>query len=354
MTGIPLLLGWTASAQAAWLQSARAAGVAWLAALNVPVRIDGVPLSLLPVGWGLVTVLLLVACGRWLSARVMPEHAGEVVATAAWGAVPLAAGAVALAFAVSDDSVVISPARAGVQVFVIALVTLSLSIGRGGGVLLSDLIAPTARTVVRILISGGVAATAVLAMLAMALTTAALILRFNAVTAAMSTLTADPGATPLVLVLCLGYLPAAGGWTLATMLGLGQPVPLMLEGVPALPIIVGQPLPLPSWAWAVCGVAAGLLAGAVAGRIALRRSLVEPAWTSRILLAVGIGVVGAACVGIVITCAGGSLGVDALASVGPSPWPAAATALWLIVIGVLLGMIRPAMRDEGEQDRMRW
>ena len=331
----------------------RAVGVAWLAALNVPARIDGVPLSLLPVGWSIITILLLIACGRWLASRVQPDHAGEVVATAAWGAVPLAAGAVAVAFAVSDSTVAISPARAGLQVFVLALVTLSLAIGRASNIPLSDLVALPARATVRILTAGGIAAAVVMATVAAALTTAALIVNLPAVAAAMSTLTSDPGAAPLVLVLSLGYLPAACGWTLATLLGVGQPVPLGLDGVPPLPIVVGHAMALPPIAVGVGGALAGLLAGLVAGRIALRRATVTPRWTERILLAVGMGIVAAICVGLVISTAGGSLGNAALATVGPSPWPAAATALWLVLIGALLGMIRLPSRDEDEDDRMR-
>ncbi|QMU72654.1 DUF6350 family protein [Streptacidiphilus sp. P02-A3a] len=167
-----------------------------------------------------------------------------------------------------------------------------------------------------------------------------LLLRFGAAGTVSAQLAPDLVGRFSLLLLCATLLPNAAIWAAAYALGPGfalgggfTPLATAATQPPAFPLLAALPGPgrsplglLPLAVPVVAGVVAAVLLGRAAGE-----------WG--VLATVRAGVAAAGCAGVLAAvcagAAGGTLGVSALAGVGPSPWWTGLAALvWTLAVAV--------------------
>ncbi len=299
----------------------------WLAAHQVPMLLDGVPLSALPL-LPTIGVGALIAVGCSVVARLLggrnPADAGPVVATVAG-----AHGMVAVLL-----SAVLPPGGAVAAAPWAALVGGALTAGVAGTIGVLRACGPPPRWLrapgwLRVGTRAGTAGLAGLAACSAALVFAALVTSV----AQVRELVAAPGEVAAAVgltVLSAGYLPNAVGAAMSWLLGPGFSIgtaSVSVFGVaagplPSVPLLAAMPMiPPPGWAPVafvlpvLVGVAVGLLcrpAGELADRL---RAVVAAA----LVVAAGVAVLAA--------LSGGRLGAGPFDPVDVPVWAAAAVAL---------------------------
>lgn len=340
-----------------------ASGPAWLGAYQVPLRIGGEPLGVLPLVPTVAVGLLVARCAGAASRRVgavSPSHAALVVVATVVAHV-LATVPIVL-FTNGSGGLAAEPVAAFVMPALIAGFCATVGLSRRGGIIaaLRTHLDPGARRGLR---AGLLGLAALLTGGALALTLAT----------ALSTATAsrlfavnapDAGSGLGMLLLCLGYIPnavvMAAGFTIGPgfSVGLLSASPFTYSGgvVPALPLLAGMPERQALWwpALLLLPAAAGALVG-----WSLRHADRRP--TARLRM---VGVAGAsAAFGTVVlgALAGGRLAEGAFDPVSlPLGLVSIAAFCWIAIPGGLVSWFAgPRVRrakpvaapSAGEQDR---
>lgn len=313
---------------------------AWLAGQGLPIVIQGVTVTLLPLGFGLVSVALLAAAGRWAARASAVGRRGEAVVVAATAA--LTYGVIAVVVALLAHNLAVSPLRALLVCGLLAFVVVAIAALRTSvpGALRAG---PAARD-----IAAGACTGVLLLLAAGALSVlASLLLHMPDVGLLLGRLQPDLAGAVLLTVLSLAYLPVVTVWATAYLLGPGFAIgdghliaPLSdvpSTTVPGLPLLAALPAEAP--AFGVVLPAVGIGVGAVVGWLLRRRG--------RIALP-GVGIAGGAALGAgaVLTAASwmasGGLGDARLSALGPSPLLVGLVGAGVIFIGAVAVVAWPA------------
>lgn len=350
------LAGWIAAPPATFSDDIvdvfRMAVRMWLVGHHVELATSHGRLGLFPIGLLVLPGLLLYHSGRRLArVCVLPRlrHAFQAALALAG---PYAAIAGTLALAGRDDTVQPSMSQALVTAFLLAFTAGGLGALRQ---LLKDRRIPWRGLLrlmplrLRVLLAGLFSASAVLVLTGALLFLAGLIAGLG--DAVATTRQLAPGAVGgvLLLVIQLLYLPNAIVFGVSYAVGTGfafgadtvvAPTGVALGPLPELPMLAALPDNGPAPVLSLAALAAPFLAGAVGGWRTLRDAPVPvneaaPLWG----FACGVGT-GALWAGLA-ALAGGPLGANRLAEVGPSPWQvgvvtalevgvSAAVAAWVV------------------------
>ncbi|HEY1135410.1 MAG TPA: DUF6350 family protein [Nocardioides sp.] len=331
------VVGWFASDAGAHGRPAgamRIGALGWLVGHGSGFRVEGVPVTLVPLG---ITLVCAVVCWRW-GQRVGERVAGHGPDAAGLGrgerdlVVPTAVALFTAGYVVVAvlTAVLVPAADEGVSLVRVLLWCLVLAGGAGGAgiavgsgraAVWTPLVPPEVR-------DGWVAAVGiVLAWTAVSgvLLAVGLALRFSEAASVLSRFAASPGSTILLAAVALLLVPNA--LVLASSYGLGggfalgtgtvvAPSAVLLGQVPLFPLVAAVPdTALPSWAVSVLAVCPFLLAAVVVALVQHRRPVLR--WDVALARGAGAGVVAALLVATVSALAGGAIGPGLMADVGP-------------------------------------
>lgn len=329
----------------------RSAVLAWLVGHHVSFTILEGQISLLPMGLVLLPGMLLYRFGRWLARNCEIERLRHVHRAALAIAGPYAAIAGTLALLAHTDAVEPSMPRALLMGFVIAFSAGGLGVlrqlMRDKGVAAGDLLdLMPARS--RSLLVGMLASSGTLLAGGLLLFLAALAMSYDEVLAVTASLAPGLVGGLLLFIVQLAYLPNAVIFAVCYALGPGfavgaetlvAPTGVSVGPLPALPMLAALPSNGAAPMLSLVALAVPFVAGALGGVVTQRHapdvvSEAAPLWG--FVCGVTTGILCAALAG----AAGGSLGTQRLAEVGPSAWQvglvaalevgvAAAVAAWI-------------------------
>ncbi|MFC4565843.1 DUF6350 family protein [Nocardiopsis mangrovi] len=329
------VVGWVAAPHGTFgedfLGVFRTAVQGWLVGHNVGFGIPGGRVTMLPLGLVVLPGLLLYRAGRWLARSCELPRLRHVFRAALAIAGPYAAICGTLALIGQTEVIRPSMPQALVAGFVLAF----LAGGLGALLqLLKDKGIPRRRLLSlmperpRSLLVGTASATGLLLLAGAVLFCASLIAGFEE--AAATTRELEPGVVggALLLAMQLIYVPNAVVFGVAYAVGPGfavgagtmvAPTGVAVGPLPLFPMLAALPENGPAPALSIIALAAPFLAGGVAGVLTQRSaptvvSEAAPLWG--FVCGVTTGLVCAA----LSILAGGPLGAERLATVGPSPW----------------------------------
>ncbi|MFC3996998.1 DUF6350 family protein [Nocardiopsis sediminis] len=329
------VVGWVAAPHGAFgedfLDVFRTAVQGWLVGHNVGFAIPGGRVTMLPLGLVVLPGLLLYRAGRWLARSCELPRLRHVFRAALAIAGPYAA--IAGTLALIGQTEVIRPSM--VQALIAGFVLAFLAGGLGALVqLLKDKGIPRRRLLrlmpdrPRSLLVGTASATGLLLLTGAVLFCASLIAGFDEAVATTREL--EPGIIggALLLIMQLVYVPNAVVFGVAYAVGPGfavgagtmvAPTGVAVGPLPLFPMLAALPENGPAPALSIIALAAPFVAGGVAGVLTQRSaptvvSEAAPLWG--FVCGVTTGLVCAA----LSILAGGPLGADRLATVGPSAW----------------------------------
>lgn len=325
----------------------------WLAGNHVPVRLDGLRISLSPLGLLAVVVLCLYLAGRRLGREF------DDARTAAVGGLYLA-GSYAVLLTVAALGAGGTGRWGANPLLAFVIGALVAVVGGGAGVAVGSTgvreLAHRLPQWVRPAVAGGLAGSAVLLALAALVLAGSLVAGRARVEALVSAYHGGALELTSLGLLSLALVPNAIGFVLAYLLGPGfllgtdsvvSPQVVDLGEMPALPLLgalPGEGVPLLNLA-VVSGVA--LAAAVVALVVTARRDLAEDVdWRSlsfdaAVLRPAAAGVIAALVLIAVMAVSGGGLGSGRLSWVGPDLLPAAALSVSVFgLVGAAGGALR--------------
>jgi hypothetical protein len=162
------------------------------------------------------------------------------------------------------------------------------------------------------------------------------------------------GEAFLITGLQIGYLPVLLVWAIAYLSGAGvllgadavvSPFVAMAAplDVPPLPLLATVPTSSPPTAWIFPILV--VLIGAIAAYVALRSSTAQTTRVQRLIVVVVMAVLACGVIMFLAVLSTGSLGVERLASVGPTPTVVGWVTGGLLLIGAIpVALLRPARR----------
>lgn len=336
-----------------WSQMLEAASGAWLAGLGLAPTVDGVTITLLPIGFAVLPIVGLVSAGRWAAEASAVARRGEAIAVGV--AAALAFGAVAAGLAALARSLSIPVTQSFILCSLTGFVVVSLAVLHRAGLLawgrgLRDphrLPGP-----LRAALAGAAVALCALVALSATLLAAAVIMNVDSVHTLLVEL--DPGVSGAVLLaaLTLGYLPTAIVWTMAYAIGPGITISagttLSAYAAPSSATLPGFPLlaALPQTAPAGAAFLPIMVvaAGALAGVVLRRRGLSGLRGASA---AAQVAVLAGSSIAVLGWLASGSWGASSLIGLGPSPIWVGLVGGALIGIGALLIAAWPGRKNDG-------
>jgi hypothetical protein len=322
----------------------------WLAAHQIPLVLQGQPLSVLPL-LPTVGVITVIACGAGWSARRLggrPRHdAGAVVAAVAGAHAAVAVLGSALLPGAAEAAV--APWSAMVGGGLVAAAAAAVGVVRACG--LPPELATRFPGWVRPTLRGAGVALAGLAFVGATLLVAALVLQADAVAAAYARLAPGFGAGFGVTLLAGAYLPnavlAAVSWALGPGVAVGaataSPFVTSTAEPSGFPLLAALPSGMPPvWALGVFVLPAGV--GVLAGLASRRAAPVQ----HRFAAALGTAGLTACGVGVLSVMAGGRLATGPFDPVRlPVELLVPAALLWVGVPVMLIAVLRPG---ESEPD----
>ena len=296
------------------------------AALATPASINDVSVTLMP--WGFT---LLIIAAFWLAGRSMIR----ILNGAQWsitGAVVLAGGlltglmgAIAGRWASVGD-VTFTAVQVGAFAFVMSTIGLTLGVLARGELAryLRGIPVPHAMAIAR---SVGVAVFALLAV-GSVLVLISFMRNLTVAQQVFDTLRLTTGEAFIVTGLQIGYLPVLVVWAIAYLTGAGV---LLAPGVvispfvasatpmdvPPLPILAAVPTSAAPTAWIFPVIV--VLIGVLSAQVALRRCTRQTPRLHRIGIVMAMALLAAGAVMFLAMLSSGSLGVERLANLGPSP-----------------------------------
>ena len=323
-----------------------AAAGAWLAGLGLSPMVDGVSVTLLPVGFALVPLMALVGAARWAVEASAVARRGEALTVSV--SAGLAFAGVGAAIAALARSLIVSPVQAAVTGGVTAFIVVGVT------VLVRTRLVDMARlpSVLRDAAVAACVALAGLVAVASALLGLSVIAHLDSMNALLVEL--DPGASGAVLlaVLTLGYLPNAIVWSMAYVVGPGVTVAVgttvspfaeaASADLPGFPLLAALPGDAPAGAVGLplAVVATGFLAGAYLRRhhhVGLGGAL------AALVTALGVG----SATALLCWWTSGAVGTTTLQGLGPSPLAVGFGAGALIGLGTLVVVAWPERHVDG-------
>ncbi|WP_285761263.1 cell division protein PerM [Nocardiopsis ansamitocini] len=373
-----ILIGWVAAPHATFGEDIadvfRVAVQAWLIGQHAGFEIPGGHVGMLPIGLLILPGILLYRSGRWLARSCELPRLRHVFQAALALAGPYAAISGTLALVGQTEVIQPSMVQALLSGFLLAFVAGGLGVLRQ---LLKDKAIPRRRLLEimparwRSLLVGTFSATSTLLLAGTLLFFGALAFNIGEAVAVTERLAPGIVGGALLLLIQLMYLPNAiifaGSYAIGPGFALGAettvaPTGVVLGPVPHLPMLAALPESGPAPVLSLVALAAPLVAGGVGGALTLRSaptvvSEAAPLWGFVCGLTTGIVWAGLA------VLAGGPLGAQRLAEVGPSPWHvglvtalevgvAAAITAW--VANWLYFRTPRSARQAGAAKRRRW
>ncbi|MFC7331190.1 DUF6350 family protein [Marinactinospora rubrisoli] len=329
------LIGWVAAPHATFGEDIgdvfRVAVQAWLVGHHAGFGIPGGQVNLLPIGLLVLPGLLLYRSGCWLARSCRLPRLRHVFQAALALAGPYAAISGTLALVGQTEVVRPSMVQALASGFLLAFVAGGLGVLRQ---LLRDKEIPWGRLLgimparPRSLLVGTLSATSTLLAAGGLLFLAALLLSMPEVVAVTRELAPGPVGGTLLVIIQLLYLPNAVIFGMSYAVGPGftvgadtivAPTGVALGPLPELPMLAALPGSGAAPVASLVALTAPFVAGGVGGALTLRSaptvvSEAAPLWG----LVCGV-TTGLTCAGLSFL-AGGSIGAERLAEVGPSAW----------------------------------
>ncbi|TCI97800.1 DUF6350 family protein [Aeromicrobium sp. IC_218] len=322
------------------LDALRVATRAWLVAHGSGITVDGVAITVLPLGGMLAAVALVAVPTAVATRRDVPEPGVLLAGTAgAYGVVAALAAALA---GTGGDDVSIGLVRGTFAAFVVA------AIGAWAGISVHPRHRvrwwPTENAAVRAVVRAATAGLASLLLAAAVLYVVLLAVHLPRAADLWAGLApTGTGAVGLAAV-SVAAVPNLVLWTLSAMVGpgfaLGTETSVDLTGVhlgavPALPTLAALPSPGELPGWTVLLGLVPLLAGAWAGwRLEVPDGLGLP---ERVGLGAAAGALAGASAGVLVAISGGGAGAQRLAEVGPPTWTPLLVAVPVLALGGALG-----------------
>jgi hypothetical protein len=306
--------------------AARVAIGLWLYAHHVPLDIGTVSLGLVPLGLLIFPGLLTYAGGRQVARMVRPQNLSDVTRAVIPFALVYGLLAAVVAGVVRSDVVQPAPRTAFVAATLIAAIGGGLGLLRASGLLREALeVVPGP---VRDVGASAVAGMATVVMVGAVLTTIALAIGFPDAAEMYRALDAGWAGVPVLVLLTMAFVPNLVFWTVSFTIGLG--FPLGTDGVvspqsvdygalPVFPPLAALPPQGEPGMWAYVALAAPLLGGYAVAAVLHRRqgdAAVEHLATRA---AVGGALAGFG-LGVLCWLSAGSVGNQALTSLGPVGW----------------------------------
>lgn len=330
------------------LDALRVATRAWLVAHGSGISVDGVDVTVLPLGGMLAAVALVAVPTAVATRRDVPEPGVLLAGTAgAYGVVAALAAALA---GTGGDDVSIGLVRGTFAAFVVA------AIGAWAGISVHPRHRvrwwPTENAAVRAVVRAATAGLASLLLAAAVLYVVLLAVHLPRAADLWAGLApTGTGAVGLAAV-SVAAVPNLVLWTLSALVGPGFAVGaetsvdltgVHLGAVPALPTLAALPSPGELPGWTVLLGLVPLLAGAWAGW-----RLEAPEGTGlaeRVGLGAAAGALAGAAAGVLVAISGGSAGAQRLAEVGPPTWTPLLVAVPVLALGGALGQALTHYRD---------
>lgn len=305
---------------------ARVAVGMWLYAHHVPLDIGTVSLGLVPLGLLILPGLLTYAGGRQVARVVRPQSLADVTRAVIPYALVYGVIAAIVAGVVRSEVVQPAPRTAFVAATFIALMGGGLGLLRASGQLRQAMQAIPGP--VRAVAASAAAGLATVVMVSAVLTTVALAIGFPDAAEMYRSLDAGWAGAPVLVLLTMAFVPNLVLWTAAFTTGLG--FPLGAEGVvspqsvdygalPVFPPLAAMPPQGQPGIWAYVALAAPLLGGYVVAAVLHRRQRTAPVEQLAAHAAAGGAIAGAG-LGILCWLSAGSVGNQALISLGPVGW----------------------------------
>ena len=312
--------------------TARVAVGFWLYAQHVPLDIGSISLGLVPLGLLAFPALLAYAGGRRVARLAMPQSLADVTRAVIPYALVYGLLAAICAGLVRSDVVEPNPRTAFVAATVLAVA------GGGLGVLRASNLLGTAvgavPSAVRSMVAAAVAGFATVIVVSGVLATVFLAVGFSDVVETFRALDAGWAGAPVLVLLSIAFVPNLVLWVAAFTIGIGFPIgadgvvsPQSIDygALPVFPPFAALPPQGDPGLWALLALAAPLLGGYAVAAVLHRRhgSLTVEQLTLR---AAAAGAASGVLLGAVCGLASGSLGSQALATVGPVAWRVALAA----------------------------
>lgn len=346
LAAAPMLILWLGDLGSGWVPPLRHAGLLWLVAQGVPVSIAGITLTLLPWGLILVPLVLLGIGGAWAARRSSSTSLLDLVLIVVPGVVLYTAVGAVVASVASEPQSRVDLLQAGLGCLIVSLVGLGWGVVRGSGALSREVIPDVVLVPLR---AGLLAIAFVVGAGAVAATASMIVSIDDAITMARA-LSGGLGGGLGLLLLGVAYVPVVVVWGASYVLGAGVTLgpssslsPFLPAGAPAelppFPLLAALPQQAPPLAWALplVGVIAGLLAGALIGRrLRHEQRLVRLAGAAGAALLAGAGMA------LLAWLSSGSLGTEALRSIGPEPSVLAVLTVMLVAIGAVPAALVPS------------
>lgn len=351
------LVGWVAALHPGFGERVpdvlRAAVQIWLVAHHANFAFPGGQVGLLPLGLLVLPAVLLVRAGDWVARVGRISRLRHLVPASIALAAPYALLAGALARLVSSDWLRPSLFQSLLGCFVIACAAGGAgAVGALGWRRAVALLPDRAHAVV----AGTTGAVATMITCGALLVAVALGTQLGQAGALAEALSPGVVGGFLLLTLQAAYVPNAIAWGVAYTMGPGfavgtgttvAPSGVLVEGLPALPLLAAVPPTGPPPPVSYLALAAPYLAGAAAGFLTASR---VAAFSGEVTALWGLasGVCSALVVGAFAAVSGGALGDGRLATVGPSGWEVAAVgALEMGVAAAIAAWVtdRLAMRS---------
>ncbi len=326
------MVGWVAGPRGEVVEGVRAGALGWLMGHGSGLQVGTTEISATPLGLTLLLGAVVWRGGRWAAEQSEVADARAVVLSAATLAACYAALATLVSLLASSDAASVSPLRAMVGSFLVAVVFggAGLAVGAGG---LRGLTAGWPDDVVAAL-RGGLGTVAVLLGLGAAAVTVGLVADFGRAATVADSLAAGTVGGAVLTVLGVLLLPNAALLASAYLMGPGfvlgtgtlvAPTGVDLGPVPAVPLLAALPSDGAAPVWALLLVGAPVLAGAIGAAVALRAHPVD-ALDAAALRGGVAGVLGGTVAGLLTGLAGGSVGPGRMADVGALVWQCAGVA----------------------------
>lgn len=298
----------------------------WLYAHHVPLELGGVSLGLVPLGLLLVPGLLTYAGGRQLARVVRPQTLADATRAVIPYALVYGVLASIAAAAVMSDAVRPAPRTAFLAATVIA------ALGGGLGMLRASDQLPQAIQAVpltlRDMAASAVSGVATVVLLSAVLTMLALGIGFPDAAEMYRQLDAGWAGGPVLVLLTIAFVPNLVLWAAAFSIGLGFPLgpdgmvaPQGIDygALPVFPPLAALPPQGDPGPWAFVTLAVPLLGGYAVAVVLYRRRHQLPV-EHLAARAAAAGALAGATLGLLCWLSAGSLGDQALTSVGPVGW----------------------------------
>lgn len=336
---LPVLAAWVSSVQstAGWAEVFRTSGLIWVVAHDVPVQVAGATYSVLPWGLLIIPAWLLIYAGRWAARAARVDTVRDWLLIAGSAAVIYTLIVTVVSVFARSPSALTSAKYALLAALLVSVLSLAWGVLRGSS--MRSVLLTAIPSDIRMLIRGAAIGIVTLLATGAALVTVSLIAHFGEVMRIQEFLDPGPLGGIALLVLSIGYLPAAAMWAVSYCLGAGVSIgggvsltPFIAASAPAdlppFPMLAALPQDVGPLAWALPAI--GVLAGALIG-LTVSRGGFSPG--RRALLAAGASLLAAIGVYLLLFISSGSLGTLNLVQLGPMPALGAAIALVLMLFG---------------------